>query len=74
MVVHTNEPNSDINVSRVVKLVGYNSTQSSRLLKRYRVSHGKLLKLIGNYFEMHASIKMAQIAFKSRHFEVCFRT
>ena len=34
--------------------------------------HGKLLKLIGNYFEMHASIKIAQIAFKRRHFEVFF--
>ena len=36
----------------------------------YRVSHGKVLKLIGNYFEMHPSIEMAQIAFKRRHFKV----
>ena len=35
------------------------------------MSHGKLLKLISNYFEMHASTKMAQIAFK-RRFEVFF--
>ena len=38
----------------------------------YRVSHENSLKLIGNYFEMDASIKMAQNAFKKRHFEVFF--
>ena len=38
----------------------------------YRVSHEKLLKLIGNYFEMHSNIKMAQIGFERRHFEVFF--
>ena len=32
-------------------------------------THMKLLKLIGNYFEMHAGIKMRQIAFKRRHLE-----
>ena len=36
------------------------------------MSHGKLLKLIGDYFEMHASIKLTQIDFKIRHFEVYF--
>ena len=30
------------------------------------------LKLIGNYCGMHASMKMAQIAFKRKHFEVFF--
>ena len=38
----------------------------------YRVSHEKSLKLIGNYFEMDANTKMAQIASKRRYFEVFF--
>ena len=38
----------------------------------YRVSRVKLLKLIGNYFEMLASIKMTSITFKRRRSKVFF--
>ena len=40
----------------------------------YKEVHGKLLKLIGNYLEMHAGIEMPQIAFKRKKFGDFFHT